>query len=485
MTNLWTRLENQTQGWLALDRQGLVDAIWHDYVLVRFARSGEARALELLYPYLNHAERGGKAMQAIRAAGRVFEGCGPEAVRDLDYFTRNTDCFIRDRAVLVVGATVHGFATKIVLDTLAPYLNNRNQFAQRCALKALSRAAAGSADEQVLAEILRVAETSRIRQNELDFAIARVFGGHPTEETYRMVARPDAPSGHMENDMAVGVLMRGCDDDWYERVCKEYFLGPRILKGDVREDSWARVAARAGMEGLCHASPGSGMEVLKRIIGVATNKMCCNALLACLPPCFDGADTDANLNALLELLGTDADVQVQRIGALCLGHLMYGTEDVRAAECLKELCRARSGSVRAAAIEAFGLVLRSSCDEEGRAMSLTMAKEPETARAAVRALGHLFHGSGRYDVFDDLRRMAAVFREESRGRRHHSRPLRECYEAVGLVYQGTGSVEPVDFLLDAVVISPVQWCPYRWAAGRALIRTEFSETALARTRIDI
>jgi len=52
----------------------------------------------------------------------VFEGRGPRAINALDYFTKNPDLFLRDRAVQVIGATVSGSREKIVLEVLAPYL---------------------------------------------------------------------------------------------------------------------------------------------------------------------------------------------------------------------------------------------------------------------------------------------------------------------------------------------------------------------------
>ena len=96
------------------------------------------------------------------------------------------------------------------------------------------------------------------------------------------------------------------------------------------------------------------------------------------------------------------------------------------------------------------------------------------------APGRLSFGAGRSDVFEDIRRLADTYAQRQARGRHHYRPLAECYRAIGLIYHGTGSMEPVDFLLDVLVPTPVQWCPYRWAAGRALVTIEFSEPSLSR-----
>ena len=88
----------------------------------------------------------------------------------------------------------------------------------------------------------------------------------------------------------------------------------------------------------------------------------------------------------------------------------------------------------------------------------------------------IFRGSGNTEVFDIIHITAKSYKQRSKGRKHY-KPLVECYKAVGLVYQGTGSMEPIDFLTDAVVTSPIQWCPNRWAAGKALVMIEASERA--------
>ncbi len=63
MKDIWEVLAERTQAWGALNRQGLADAVWADYVSFRFGRTGDPRALDYLYPYLNGRERG-YALQA-------------------------------------------------------------------------------------------------------------------------------------------------------------------------------------------------------------------------------------------------------------------------------------------------------------------------------------------------------------------------------------------------------------------------------------
>ena len=55
MADLLKTLEEQTRTWHAISRQGLADAIWFHYVRARFRQTGDPRALEYLYPYLNNA----------------------------------------------------------------------------------------------------------------------------------------------------------------------------------------------------------------------------------------------------------------------------------------------------------------------------------------------------------------------------------------------------------------------------------------------
>ena len=71
MKDIWNALEERTQTWQALGRQGLADALWADYVSIRFGRTGNPHALDYLYPYLNHADKGTR-LKAIDVAACVF-----------------------------------------------------------------------------------------------------------------------------------------------------------------------------------------------------------------------------------------------------------------------------------------------------------------------------------------------------------------------------------------------------------------------------
>ena len=101
--------------------------------------------------------------------------------------------------------------------------------------------------------------------------------------------------------------------------------------------------------------------------------------------------------------------------------------------------------------------------------------------AAVEALGTIFQGSGRSDILTDLRERAEAYRHLRVPGKKHSRPLAKCFYAVGLVYQGTGSMAPVDFLTDALALSRARWCAYRRSIGRALVMIEFPAATIART----
>ena len=195
--------------------------------------------------------------------------------------------------------------------------------------------------------------------------------------------------------------------------------------------------------------------------------------------CFTGSDTSDGKAPLLDLM-REGDVPGQRLGAICLGRLLFASEDPDAIEALLDLCRSRNGAVRAAGILGLGMVAQSTGNEDLRSICESGMEEPETARAAVCAFGLLFEGSGRHDAFETLRTCAEAYRNRPVPGRKHYRPLAECYGSVGRVYQGTGSADPVDFLLDAVAPSPVQWSLYRWAASRALVMVESTWTTLNR-----
>ena len=455
MPDLWTRLAEQTRAWSALERQSLADAVWHPYVIARFGRSGNARALPFLYPYLSHADRQTRH-RAIDAAGRVFEGQGPEALDQLEYFTRNTDTFLRDRAVLIVGAALTDHPDEILLDLLKPYLEHKNRFVRRSAITALCRAAAGRASQRLLKIVLEVEQRQGSRIWDLEYDIGRLFAGRPTEAAYELVTRPEA------DEEALGIMLQGAADEWFERGCRECFN---------RDPRW-------GMEGLAIAARGRGVKGLEPLLPLCRDHLVSKALMARAPACFDGV-APAPERGALEKLVRSGDLPVQRLAALCLGRLLVASEDRVGLDLLRPLLNSRNGSVRAAALAGLGQIAQSACDETLLALCLDHARDGETARAAVEALGRVFAGSGRFDLFAQLRDLARNWHARPPGRKQY-RPLVECYHAVGRIYQGTGLEEPFDFLLDALAPSPRQWCSYRVAAARALIHIEFSPSALER-----
>ena len=480
MKDMWHALEERTRAWNALQRQGVADAIWEDYVSFRFGRTGDPRALEYLYPYANHASSEVRE-RAINVAGRVFDGRGRKAIHALDYFTKNPDLFLRDRAVQVIGAAVAGSPGTLVLEALAPYLKHRNQFIRKLALVALGKAAAGQASAPVLTEIRRVAELPGPRQDEVDMAIATVFSGRPTEEVWALVAKPElADRIDTGNAQAVAVLVRGASEEWYERACRDIFE-PRLHADEEpgqRRRWWTDFARREGIKSLCHAAPGRGMEPLRRMLHLRNNRCTGHALMGAAPECFAGADPDANRDPLIEL-ARKGDMQEQRIAAICLGRLMMGLDDRPSTEALRELSEARNKAVQAAALTGLGMAARSSCDEELRKVCLDRAAVDETAAAAIGALGMLFLGSGRADVFEDIRAKADLYRARPVRGKKHCKPLAACYRASGLLYLGTGTDEPLEFLLDVLARPRVSRTDeYHWAAAKALVMIEFSEAAL-------
>jgi len=467
MKDIWNVLEERTRSWKALGRQGLADALWADYVSIRFGRTGNPHALDYLYPYLNHAQKLTR-LKAIDVAAYVFEGRGRRAVDSLDYFTKNPDLFLRDRAVQVVGSAVSGSRDKVILEVLSPYLNHRNQFIRKLALTALGKASARQASGRVLEEIKRVAQTPGPREGEVHTAIATAFAGRPTEEVYALVAK---------SVYAVSVLVRGAADDWYERAVKEIFE-PLLHPGGDEVKYRHFFTQRTGLVCLCNASPGRGMEPLKRILHLRNNRCTGHAMMSSASKCFAGADQEENRAPLVEL-ARNGDVQAQRIAAVCLGRLMMGSEDEETIGVLRELCDTKNKAVQSATLTGLGMAARSTCDEELRKLCLERSLEGETTTAAIRALGMVFLGSGRSDVFKDIQDKAEFYRNRPVRGKKHCKPLAACYWATGLNYLGTGSMEPLEFLLDVLSLPQVpRTSEYRLAAAKALVMTEFPESKL-------
>ncbi len=296
----------------------------------------------------------------------------------------------------------------MILEALGPYLNHRNQFIRKLAVIALGKAAVGRASTRVLEEIQRVAQNPGPREDEVDMAIATAFAGHPNEEVYALIAESKLPDyGYGGNERAVSVLVRGASDDWYERACREVFE-PLLHADDDR--GWRKAfVQRSSMSYLCRAAVGRGMEPLNRMLHLRGERCTGHAMVRHAPACFAGAGTEDNRAPLIEL-ARSGDVQAQRIAAVCLGRMAMDSEDGGSTDALRVLCDARHKGVQAAALTGLGMAARSACDEDLRQLCLDRAGEFETAQPAVWALGMVFLGSGRADVFKDIRTAAGNYR---------------------------------------------------------------------------
>jgi hypothetical protein len=459
MQDLWTNLAERTQSWQALGRQHLADAIWAPYVISRFERTGDERALQFVYPYLKSTEPG-KRRQAIQVAARIFEGRGPGAIADLDYFTQNTDPYIRDRAPLVIAGAMHGYPGAEILTALKPYLGSSNEFTRRTALKGACRAAPSDGHEAILAE-LQAADTINTRKSDIEYDVALLFAGRPTEETYRFVTREGC------DEEALGALLDGASSEWFERARREHFL------------DWIAERGRWAIEGYLIACRGRGHAALEPILPHLLREIGRRGIIGEAARCFTGSDISESRAHLLDLVRT-GDVAEQRFSAICLGRLLFASEDPDAIKALLALCQSRNGAVRAAGMLGVAMVAKSTANQELGSICEKGMQTPETARAAVCGFGLLYQGSGRHRAFEALRTCADAYRNRPVQGRKHYRPLAESYGSVGRIYQGTGSPDPVDYLLDAVAPSPVQWSLYRWAAARALLMVESPWSTLNR-----
>ena len=476
MLDIWHALENQTRTWHALQRQGLADAIWSDYVSMRFGRTGDPRALEYLYPYLNHAHKEDR-FRAIEVAARVFEGRGTRALDALDYFVKHPDPFLRDRAVQVVGAAVAGSPDRVLLEVLGPYLDHRNAFIRKSAVVALGRAAEGRGSEALLGEIQRVAEHTKMSTPDVDMSIARLHSGCPTEKVYgSIVGQNLVDAFDRDNEKAVALLVQGASDEWYSRVCHDA-IEPRLHADE--STGWMRqFIQRDGIWILSRAAVGRGIEPFNRMIHLRGVRCTGHALLRLAPECFAGADLDTNREPLLDMLRS-GDVQMQRIAAVCAGRLAMDAEDRGVLDALVDLCATRNHAVRAAAFRGIGLAARSSCDEDLRKLCLSQADGAETAPEALRALGMVYMGAGHPGVFEDIQAAADRHRGRPVRGNKHCKSLAACYLASGLLYLGTGSTEPLEFLLNVLALPRTRRMDaYRWSAAKALVMIEFPESVL-------
>lgn len=478
MADLLKTLEEQSRTWHAISRQGLADAIWFHYVRARFKRTGDTRALEYLYPYLNNART---RHQAIRVACEVFEGRGPRALEDLTYFLQNPDLFIKDRAVNLVGAAVTGSSDDVILEALSPYLKNKNMFIRLQAVIALGKAARGLASERVYQVLLEVGETTNITECDLTAAISTVYEGKANDEVYRRVVKPETNWATCMNDYGGDSdkdsrMIDGADISWFERICEDIW-DPMLKVEEEPEEvgrRWMRgIRHREAAKGVSVAGAGRGMVALERILRVRQNGSAIRSILNMVPRCVIGAKVEDCFDPLMTFV-KDGDVPTQRIAAVCLGRLMMGHDDDATIQTLADLCQAKNHAVRAAALRGLAMAARSTCDEALRGICKDLMDHPETAREAIRALGAIYLGSGRGDVFEDICGQATRLRSSPLRGKKHSKPLAACYFAAGLVYVGTGSMEPVEFLLDGVARPRES----QHMAARGLVMIEFPESVL-------
>jgi len=497
MRDIWATLGERTQDWRALDRQSVASSLWAPYVTARFARTGDKRALEFLYPYLSHSDAGSRHT-AVHVACSIYRGTGPDTVAHLDYFLQNKDSFIRDHAVVVVGAAVSGHAEGVVLQALQPFLHDRNHLVQRRAMAAMAGALGGRPSGTSLAEIQRVQEEANANQGEADQARVCLLSGHPDEEIWSALCNPEAPwwSGR---DEAIGTLIRGAPLEWFERARHEFFTPrlrarpdtPGVIEPAIESrfrarspdgslPAWvAQYLHRSAAVGICAAASGRGAGALQHLLHLQNNAVPWRAILNRAPKCIVGSNLEANRQALISMARSER-LQEQRLAAICLGRLTMGLEDGEAIALLRGLADSRSPALRASALTALGMAARYTCDASLRQLCLQASTVEETARAAIGALGMIFQASGSFEVFDDIRARAEEFRARPIKGRKQYRALAQAYMSAGLVYQGTGTPEPFDFLLDALRPTPQPWSLYAWAAGQALIWIEFPERTLDR-----
>ncbi len=397
MNDLWKNLEEQSRTWDALNRQGLANAIWADYVTVRFRRTGDPRALEYLYPYLSNARTRNRA---ISVACDVFEGRGARALDALTYFTHNPDLYLKDRAVNVVAAAVTGSSARVILDTLGPYLDSKSFFIRKQAVHAIGKAARGRADERILEKLKAVSQVAPSPSDEeIANAVASVYAGSPTEDVYDLVLEMAWPDRSRMPALAlISQLAQGADVAWFDRICKDLLdraLVPDQIDSDRNRFSH-KFRHRSAVRSLSLAGEGRGMAPFEGMLRVRGTRAATHSMLRLAPCCFDGVGDDALVPDLSNLAKT-GDVPTQRVASICLGHAMKGKDDDDTVGLLSDLCKAKNGAVRASALRGLALAARSSCDETLRHLCLSLSKEPETAREAILTLGAVFLGSwGRF-----------------------------------------------------------------------------------------
>jgi hypothetical protein len=85
------------------------------------------------------------------------------------------------------------------------------------------------------------------------------------------------------------------------------------------------------------------------------------------------------------------------------------------------------------------------------------------------------HIESRYEI----QSKSDAHRSRSVKGKKHWKPLNACYWATGLVYLGTGSIKPVEFLMDVLSLPRVtRALEYQNSAAKALVMIEFPEAKL-------
>ena len=147
--------------------------------------------------------------------------------------------------------------------------------------------------------------------------------------------------------------------------------------------------------------------------------------------------------------------------------------------------QSKNKAIQSSALTGLGMAARSTCDAELRQICLDRARMDETATAAIRALGMVFLGSGLSNVFGDIYAQAELYHKRPRQGKKYRKSLAACYRATGLIYLGTGSMDPLDFLLDMLALPRTgRVHMYQSAAAKALVMMEFPEAKLGWTFID-
>jgi len=478
MTDLWTALEQRSRDWAAMDRQNLADVVWDLYVPARFGRTGDPRALDYLYPYLNHADRAAQ-IRAIRVVAQVFEGRGERALEALQYVTQNPRNFLKDRAVSVVGAALFGTSIHRLIPVMEPYLDNRNTFIKRLAVEALGVACRGTAHE----EVLDLIDThGRAWPEVQDMAIARVYAGQPNDTVYERL------KGRVGSQHHVAMLIAGAGVEWFDRAYVDEFQ-PLVEAPPEKRRLWQRFKQRAAVHAISRGGKGLGMHALSKMIHLVAKRAPGHAMMsgrdynidplkdveaknATAQNLFLGADYPSNKKGLMDLL-ENGDVPTQRVAAGCIGRLAVDSDDTEVVDRLVTLAGSRNGAVKSSALFGLGLASYSSCDERLAKICYDATSDDQTSKAAYWAIGRLFSGSGRADVFERLSDRSRKMREKPI-RRSASRPLASCYRAMGAVYKGTGSAEPFTLLMDVLSLPKHQgYDVYRRASAQALVDVEF------------